>query len=652
VHRFLLPGWTRRGRRPFVAAAALAPLVLVVSAGGGAPRTIVQQISSDPYTNRTSQHQTQVEPDTFAFGQTVVSAFQTGRFFNGGASNIGWATSTDGGRTWSKGFLPNLTVFATPPGRFDRVSDPVVAYDAAHRVWLISTLTVNEARGGFRTALLVNRSRNGLRWGTPLTVSPLSTRFGHDKNWIVCDNGRASRFRGRCYISYTRAGGGDGIATTTSRNGGKTWSKPVESKDRAARGVGAQPVVRPNGDLVISFLSADTRRMLAIRSTNGGASFGAARAIARVRSHAPPGLRAFQLPSSEVDGAGRIYVAWHDCRYRRGCSGENPSAPNDIVYARSRDGIRWSAPRRVPIDGLGSGVDHVIPGLAVHPGTRGRRTRLALAYYSVSPTPCSPDTCRFNVGFLFSRNGGATWSGRRRLNTEPMALSWFANTNSGRMLGDYISTSFVGRSGTAVSAFALASAPRPSFNEAIFAATVPTARSPLPRAPARAVTLSAALPVVVYGASVRLAGAVSSRRAGESVTVAHTGRIRTRARGIWNSFVRPRFSRGYRAHWRGVTSETVAIRVRPRVTLAARGRALFVRVAAARSFAGRRVVLQRLDRGRWRAVERAVLGTRSTARFRTRGSSGDVLRVVLPRSQAVRGYVAGFSSVAVLGRRR
>jgi hypothetical protein len=81
------------------------------------------RISSDPYTNPDSNHQTQVEPDTFAFGHTIVSAFQTGRFFNGGASNIGWATSTNGGETWTHGFLPATTVNATPPGPYARVSD-------------------------------------------------------------------------------------------------------------------------------------------------------------------------------------------------------------------------------------------------------------------------------------------------------------------------------------------------------------------------------------------------------------------------------------------------------------------------------------------------------------------------------------------------
>ncbi len=70
------------------------------------------QLSSDPYTNITSQHKTEVEPDTFAFGSTIVSAFQVGRFFNGGASNIGFATSTNGGSSFTSGFLPSSTVFA------------------------------------------------------------------------------------------------------------------------------------------------------------------------------------------------------------------------------------------------------------------------------------------------------------------------------------------------------------------------------------------------------------------------------------------------------------------------------------------------------------------------------------------------------------
>jgi hypothetical protein len=115
------------------------------------------QISRDPYTNKTSQHQTEVEPATFAFGITVVAAFKAGRFFKGGASNIGWATSITGGRSWTHGFLPGTTVFAG--GSYDRVSDPSVAYDARHNVWMISYLAHKTSPStGSLTDVLASRS--------------------------------------------------------------------------------------------------------------------------------------------------------------------------------------------------------------------------------------------------------------------------------------------------------------------------------------------------------------------------------------------------------------------------------------------------------------------------------------------------------------
>src|SRR2546421_12985058 len=126
----------------FILAALILSLVATIAtrATSHATSEELTRISTDPYTNPTSNHKTQVEPDTFAFGNTIVSTFQSGRFFDGGASNIGFATSTDGGQTWTHGFLPGTTIFATPPGpaRYHRVSDPSVAYDARHKVWIIS----------------------------------------------------------------------------------------------------------------------------------------------------------------------------------------------------------------------------------------------------------------------------------------------------------------------------------------------------------------------------------------------------------------------------------------------------------------------------------------------------------------------------------
>src|SRR5579864_1311645 len=156
--------WRTRG----IALLSVAMLVALVSASlalaaPAAPATItLKHISTDPYTNSTSQHKTEVEPDNYSNGSTIVNAFQEGRFFDGGASNTGWATSTNNGSTWAHGSLPGTTVFATPPGIYARVSDPAVVYDAKHSTWLISSLGLQNGPGGpFGAAVIVNQSTNG-----------------------------------------------------------------------------------------------------------------------------------------------------------------------------------------------------------------------------------------------------------------------------------------------------------------------------------------------------------------------------------------------------------------------------------------------------------------------------------------------------------
>src|SRR5437879_6557005 len=127
-------------KRVSVALATAAGLAVVASAAGVATGATLLRISSDPFTNTTSMHRTEVEPDTFAFGSTIVATFQTGRFFSGGSSDIGWATSRNGGASWTHGFLPGITLYTNPPGSFPRVSDPSVAFDAKHGVWIISSI--------------------------------------------------------------------------------------------------------------------------------------------------------------------------------------------------------------------------------------------------------------------------------------------------------------------------------------------------------------------------------------------------------------------------------------------------------------------------------------------------------------------------------
>src|ERR687887_1217298 len=72
---------------------------------GSSCQTVTRRLSRDTFTDEEGQHETQVEPSSFAVGRTIVTAFQSGRMLDGGASGIGFAISKDGGAHWRSGFL-------------------------------------------------------------------------------------------------------------------------------------------------------------------------------------------------------------------------------------------------------------------------------------------------------------------------------------------------------------------------------------------------------------------------------------------------------------------------------------------------------------------------------------------------------------------
>jgi len=417
--------------------------------------TVSRRLAVDRTTDPNVTHRTHVEPDSFAFGSTILAVYQVGRVPRpgGAAAAIGFSTSRNAGRTWRSGLLPGLTTNVRPAGRWQRASDPVAGYDAKHGVWLAASLVISPTESG----IAFNRSTDGLAWSQPVVAGlAQGDELAYDKEWFACDNWPQSPHYGNCYLAYTDVRF-DRIAMQVSSDGGLTWSGPVAAPDNAGRGndesPGVQPVVRSNGELLILFL--DNSRIALLRSTDGGRTLSRREQVASAAPTSAPAFRAFSLPSAEVGPDGTVYLSWTSCVGAATgiCSG------GELVLIRSVDGVQWSAPQRIPL-GATNGVWFVLPGLAADPSRAGR---LGLVYYRV------PARGGIDAYFVSSTDGGARWSSPQRLTPQSISRAWLPNTQYGPMVGDYMSTSWAG--GRPIGIIVLAGRPNGArLDESVFAA--------------------------------------------------------------------------------------------------------------------------------------------------------------------------------------
>jgi hypothetical protein len=405
--------------------------------------------------NSTSQHKTEVEPASYAFGSTIVAAFQSGRFFNHGSSNIGWATSTDGGANWQHGFLPATTVFVG--GLYGRITDPAVAYDAAHQTWMIGSIAFLNRPGIIASAVLISLStKRGIVWSKPITVVDVGNFGGLDKDWLACDNTPTSRFYGHCYLEWDNYNRKDLIQMSTSTDGGRTWGSAKATVDQASGFIG-YPLIEPTGTVIVPISNARQTIIKVFTSIDGGTSWNKPRTITAFTSPSQgTHFRNSMLLTAGIDGTGTVYLIWLDCRFEPNCKN------NDLVLMTSTDGSKWSPIQRIPIAPIGSGNNYAVIGLGVDQATAGSGAHLGLAFYSYVAN-CF-NNCKLSVDFVSSLNGGATWSAKLRL-AGPFPTDWAAAGNNS--VGDYITVSFSG--GKAFPIFATATLPSGGhLNEAMY----------------------------------------------------------------------------------------------------------------------------------------------------------------------------------------
>jgi hypothetical protein len=180
-------------------------------------------------------------------------------------------------------------------------------------------------------------------------------------------------------------------------------------------------------------------------------------------------------------------------------------------------------------------------------------------------------------------------------------------------------------------------------------------------------TLTATPNVVTYGGTTKLAGVLSTHKAGEAISIQaqpcgkpNFGSIadaKTTTGGAFSFTAQPTMNTTYRAKFKGATSPAVAVTVKPLLRLkkltSARYRA---RITAGISFAGKYVNLQRFNSstGRWRTVTRITFKTGqasgpapttvSTGTKKVRLKHRIKLRLMLPQAQAGACYASTTSN--------
>lgn len=444
-----------------------------------AQETDLVRISHDPYVDPLAQHASEVEPLSVANGDTIVTSMQVGRFYGSGSDNTGWATSKDGGQSWTHGFLDGITTVAG--GTWPAVSLPTVAFDRKHGIYLISSMPIDPQDNG--RGAVVSRSYEGLHWSAPIVAA---TSTGTFAQWIACDNSAASPFYGNCYDAlYDYSTGVNLNVLVTSSDGGLTWGSPVAAPDQNA-GLVTSIVIQPNGNLVVLGRNGGPNgdQEYAIRSEDGGHTLQATADIATVH-FIYPFMRADPSLTSGVDADGIIYVVFPDCRFRSNCSDpavasgcrfntDNASCTtNDLVLTTSKDGVTWTSPQRIPTDPINSSVDHLLAGIGVLSDPNGH-VKLGVSYYSVpNGLSCAPSECQVTPAFVFSGDGGQSWNAAEQI-ASPMLQAWLVPTSAGNMVADYSSVVFV--DGKPHGAFAIARPPDPKtgkLDEASYAATLP-----------------------------------------------------------------------------------------------------------------------------------------------------------------------------------
>jgi plastocyanin len=176
------------------------------------------------------------------------------------------------------------------------------------------------------------------------------------------------------------------------------------------------------------------------------------------------------------------------------------------------------------------------------------------------------------------------------------------------------------------------------------------------------VSLVASAPVIKFGASVTLSGAVSSKKSGETVTLVQlpfgqttkqvVATLQTTSGGAFSFTVSPQLNTTYQAQWPNRSESSVTVQVQPLIKLPFVSKSGFFHfyVTAATSFAGKTVYLQRFTLAhQWVNIRQLALGSKSGRLISVRFVRSIIprgrwsIRVFMPATEMGGGYLDSWS---------
>jgi hypothetical protein len=399
------------------------------------------------------------EPDTLVEPNVAVSPFNSRiqvavahdcRFASGGAVDIAYAWTHDGGAHWHNAPMPGLT--RVVGGAWDRASDPVVAFGPDGSVYVSALVFDN----GCPTGVTVSRSVNGgATFGPPMLVHKSTTcAYSDDKNWLVVDTQPSSPFYGRLYQFWTAflsssTGKPEGSPQVVrwSDDHGKHWSSTHVVSGPHANTQNSQPVIQPDGvitDVYMDFggqgvtggvrggvpgehrggsqsAASGSGVSLVARSSFGGAAWTAPSLVTKNVGGGPAGIRCC-LPATAADPVtGQMYTVW---------DGNGPGATDPVWLSSSASGRHWSARLRVSPQ-PGPTIQHINLAVTAYGG------KVFVTYGTRNTAVHGGNLVQQQI--QSSNNGGASFG--PPLSVGPRSNLTYAAVAGGKFPGDYVGAS-------------------------------------------------------------------------------------------------------------------------------------------------------------------------------------------------------------------